>query len=150
MDKQKPKVAKTILNNERTSGGITIPDVKQLYRYIVINTTWYLYRNRKSNQWNWFEHSQKFPHSYVHLIFDKEAQSHTMKKDSISSKWCWQNCWSVCRKMWTDPYLSFKSYTKFKSKWITDLNLKLNTLNLTELKLGNVFDFLVQKTIFWT
>ena len=41
---------------------------------------------------------------------------------------------SACRKMKVDPYLS--PCTKLKFKWIKDLNIKPDTLNLIEDKVG--------------
>jgi hypothetical protein len=71
-------------------------------------------------------------HTYCHLIFDKGIKNIQWKRESIFNKWCWSNWLFVCRKMKIDPYLS--PCTKFK--WIKDLNIKPDTLNLIEEKVG--------------
>jgi hypothetical protein len=45
-----PRIAKTILYYKRTSGGITIPNIKQYYRAILVKTAWYWYSDRQVNQ----------------------------------------------------------------------------------------------------
>ena len=47
---------------------------------------------------------------------------------------------SVCRKMKIDQYLS--PCTKLKSKWIKNLNIKPDTLNLIEEKVGKSLEFI--------
>ena len=42
---------------------------------------------------------------------------------------------ATCRRMQIDPYLL--PCTKLKSKWIKDLNIKPDTLNLIEKNVGN-------------
>jgi hypothetical protein len=43
---KKPSIAKTLLNVKRTSGRITMPNLKLYYRAIVIKTAWYWYSDR--------------------------------------------------------------------------------------------------------
>jgi hypothetical protein len=63
-------------------------------------------------------------------MFDKGAKTIQWKKDSIFIKLFWFNWWLACRRMQIDPFLS--PCTKLKSKWIRDLHIKPDTLNLIE------------------
>ena len=85
MDKQKPRIAKTILYNKGTSGGITIPDIKFYYRATVMKTAWYCHKNIEVDQWNWIKDLDINPHTYEYLIFDKEAKIIQWKKESSAN-----------------------------------------------------------------
>jgi hypothetical protein len=53
---------------------------------------------------------------------------------------------ATCRIMQMYPFLS--SCTKFKSQWIKDLQIKPDTLQLIEEKLGKIFEHMGTREIF--
>jgi hypothetical protein len=142
------RIVKTILNNKRTSGGITMSYLKLYYRAIRIKTAWYWYSDRQVDQWNKTGDPEMNPHTYGHLIFDKGAKTIQRGKDSIFNKWSWLNCWLACRRMQIDPFLS--PCTKLKFKCIKELHIKPDTLKLIEEKVGKSLEHMGTVEIFKT
>jgi hypothetical protein len=60
--------------------------------------------------------------------------------DKRINKWCWLNWQSVSRRRLINLFLS--PCTKLKSKWIKDLHIKPDLLNLIEEKVGKSLDYI--------
>jgi hypothetical protein len=65
----------------------------------------------------------------------KELKPFSGKKIAF---WCWFNWQPTCKIMQINTFLS--PCTKYKSKWIKDLHIKPDTLNLIEDKVGKILE----------
>ena len=77
------------------------------------------------------------PHTYSQSMCDRQGKNTQQRKGSLSHNQCWENWTATGSRMKLEPSLTLHS--KINSKWIKDLNVRLDTINLLEKNIDRTF-----------
>ena len=109
-----------------------LPDFKLYYIDIVIKTVWYWCKNRHIDHWNRIEFRYKSIFTWSFNLPQK-SQKYIMGKNSLFSKWCWENWTSTYERMKGDHFLVPYSNLKMDSR----LKYKTKPLRVLEENIGS-------------